>query len=59
MNNLIVIIIMIFIIGAVNQKIYDYYKKKGTNGDSVRIFVVGALIFIFLVIKFFMITSKY
>ena len=50
---------MIVIIVLVNQKIHDYYKKKGTDGDHVRIFIIGSLIFIFLVIKYFIITSKY
>ena len=59
MDNWLVLIVMIVIGFSVDRKIHDYYKKKGTNGDSIRIFVAGSLIFIFLVIKFFLISSKY
>jgi hypothetical protein len=59
MDNWIVLIIIIVLGVQIDKKIQNYYKEKGTDGDSVRIFVAGSLIFIFLVIKFFMITSKY
>ena len=59
MDNWVVLIIIIVLGVQIDKKIQNYYKEKGADGDSVRIFVAGSLIFIFLVIKFLMTTSKY
>ena len=58
-DTFLLLVIILVIASAVDKKVQNYYKDKGTDGMNARIFVYGTFLFIFLVIKFFLTIAKY